>query len=145
MRGRVGFALGRAVATNGWMYIEQIVGRTGGDSLMSVPMIVVIVELALLVAVALLSARTRWRALTAAIVVVTVIGIFFSHYLGSAIACDEVLEGVQGRYFLPLLTLALTLPALPRLRGGVPLFAVLAVAVVCNAVLLVGIARQFWL
>ena len=108
-------ALGRAVAANGWMYVEQIAGRTGADSLMSVPALVVIVELALLAAVGLAAAARR-RALTAGIVILSVIGIFFSQYLVWSVACGEQIEGVQGRYFLPLLTLALTLPAVPRLR-----------------------------
>src|SRR5437588_47057 len=111
---------------------------------MNMPVFPVVIEVALLLAVGLCAVARR-RALTAVIVLVTVLGIFFSQYLVWSIACGEEIEGVQGRYFLPLLTLALTLPALPRFRGRVPLFAVLAVAVVCNAVVLVGIARQFWL
>ena len=137
-------ALGLALAANGRMYVEQIVGRGGADSLVNVPAFVVIIELALLVIVAL-GAAARWRALTAAIVVVTIAGIFFSQYLVWSIACGEMIEGVQGRYFVPLLTLALTLPALPRLERRIPVAAVLAVAVVCNAIVLIGIARQFWL
>jgi uncharacterized membrane protein len=136
--------LGRAVAGNGWIYIEQIAGRAGGDALMNMPLIVVVVELALLVAAAL-GTMARWRALTAGIVVITILGIFFSQYLVWSIACGEVIEGVQGRYFLPLLTLALTMLALPALKKRIPVAAVLAAAVLCNAIVLIGIARQFWL
>jgi uncharacterized membrane protein len=137
-------ALGRAVVTNGWLYVEQIAGRTGADSLMNMPAFAVIIELVLLAAVALCAVARR-RALTAVVVALTVLGIFFSQYLVWSIACGEEIEGVQGRYFLPLLTLALTLPAVSRLRGRVPMAAVLAVTVVCNASVLIAIARQFWL
>jgi uncharacterized membrane protein len=109
-------ALGHALAENVWLYVEQIVGRTGADSLMNLPVIVVVVELLLLVAVGMTTVARR-RALTAAIVACTVIGIFFSQYLVWSVACGEVIEGVQGRYFLPLLPLGLTLIALPRLQG----------------------------
>ena len=122
---------------------EQIAGRTGADSLMNVPVLVVIVELALLVAVGL-SAAARWRALTAGIVIVTIVGILFSQYLVWSIACGETIEGVQGRYFLPMLALALTLLAWRRLEGRVHAAAVLAVTIGCNVVVLIGIARHFW-
>jgi len=46
---------------------------------------------------------------------------------------------VQGRYFLPILPLALTVIALPRVPRRLPPAVILAVAAVCNAIALIRI------
>jgi uncharacterized membrane protein len=71
-----------------------------------------------------------------------VFGIFLSQFLIWSVACGEVLDGVQGRYFLPLLPLALTLPAFSRFKVPTPV--VIGVAALCNVAALIGIARYFW-
>jgi hypothetical protein len=70
------------------------------------------------------------------------IGIFLSQFLIWSVACGEVVEGVQGRYFLPLLPLALTLPAFGRFKLPAPV--VIGVAATCNLAALASIARYFW-
>ena len=75
-------------------------------------------------------------------------GVVISQYLTWSIICGDVIEGVQGRYFLPVLPLAVAAiwsaaampPLLPRFaRGGVAVLQVL-----CNAVALMTIIRSYW-
>jgi uncharacterized membrane protein len=135
-------ALGRDIPEHGWMYLTQIAGVFGGVAQFALPSFIPIMEIVLLVAVAL-TGRAKGRALALGIVAVSVVGIFLSQFLIWSIACGEVIEGVQGRYFLPLLPLALTIPAIPRLRS-LPVGAVVVVGVVCNVFALVVIGRHFW-
>lgn len=106
-------------------------------------MVVIVVEVLLLVAVAIMG-RAKARPTSALIVAGSVVGIFLSQFLIWSVACGEVVEGVQGRYFLPLLPLALTLAAVSRFKERSTAPVVIGVAVACNAVALAGIARHFW-
>lgn len=135
-------AVAHDVPRHGRMYVEQLVGRFGTVAQVGLPLAVVLVELALLVAVGL-AARNRLRAASAAIVIASAAGIFLSQFLIWSVACGDVVEGVQGRYFLPLLPLALAALALPR-APRVPAAAIVAVAAVCNAIALLRMARHFW-
>jgi len=135
-------------ATNGWSYVQQAVGRLGAGEI-KLPVAVIVLELALLVVVGM-SVRTRTpRLIALSIVVVTAVGVVISQYLTWSIICGDVIDGVQGRYFLPVLPLALAAiwsvaampPLLARiLKGG----AVTALQILCNAVALMSIIRSYW-
>ena len=134
-------AVGHDVPSHGRMYMEQLVGRFGGGVQVGMPSWAIVAEILLLLAVAVFG-RAKARPTVGGIVVLSGIGIFLSQFLIWSVACGEVVEGVQGRYFLPLLPLALTLPAFARFRVPAPL--VIALAAVCNLAALASIARYFW-
>ena len=135
-------------ATNGWSYAQQTVGRLGVGEI-KLPVAVIVVELALLVVVGM-SVRTHTpRLIALSIVVVTAVGVVISQYLTWSIICGDVIEGVQGRYFLPVLPLAVAAiwsaaampPPLPRFaKSG----AATVVQSLCNAVALMTIIRSYW-
>jgi hypothetical protein len=81
------------------------------------------------------------RAPGLAIAIITILGVQLSQYLIWNIVCGEVIEGVQGRYFIPILPLLLASIALPRVRWRVTIGPTLAVAGIANAVLLIQTAR----
>src|SRR5207245_11364675 len=100
-------------------------------------------ELALLVLIGI-SGRTRALCLIAlSIVAVTALGVVISQYLSWSIICGDVIEGVQGRYFLPVLPLVLAViwsaaampPLLVRVVKGGP---AMALQILCNAVALIA-------
>jgi uncharacterized membrane protein len=134
-------AVAHDIPVHGWLYVEQLVGRFGGAVQVGMPLLFIMLEILLLVVVAI-TRRAKARPTSGLIVVGSVFGIFLSQFLIWSVACGEVLDGVQGRYFLPLLPLALTLPAFARVKVPAPV--VIGVAAVCNVAALVGIARYFW-
>jgi uncharacterized membrane protein len=80
-----------------------------------------------------------------AIVVATAGGILLSQYMVWSVVCGDTIEGVQGRYFLPvmpLLLLAIGFPA-SRLRLDARVF--VAIAALCNAVAFVAMIRRYWI
>ena len=146
-------AVAHDIPAHAWLYVEGLVGRFGGVAQVGLPGVVVMIEVALLAAVALnvgpasagpRSAKVRDTLFAALIVVVSIIGIFLSQFVIWSVACGEIVEGVQGRYFLPLLPLALSLMAFPRLRWRAGPSVIVAVAIPANAIALLRIARHFW-
>ena len=140
-------ALGHDLATHARLYVEQAIGRFGNLGQVGLPAVVVVLEVVLLVGVALTSNSLsgRQRVAAALIVVASSGGIVLSQYLTWSVACGEVLEGVQGRYFLPILPLALAACALPqRQRWRVGAKTIVAVALIANLVAIAAIARHFW-
>jgi uncharacterized membrane protein len=138
--------LARDLAAHGWTYLAQMTGRFGSVLQVGTPAAMIWAEIALLAFVALcagVEVRGAFRAGAALVVAATIGGIFLATFLFNSIACGDAVEGVQGRYFLPLLPLALTVPALRRARRGVAPV-IVAAAVSCNAVALLAIARHFW-
>ena len=90
-----------------------------------------------------LSLRPSARLLAAGIFIATVGGVLLSQYLIWSIICGDVIEGVQGRYFLPVLPLALMsihVRRIPRL----PMSAVIAAGILANIIALGVLARQYW-
>jgi uncharacterized membrane protein len=78
------------------------------------------------------------------VVVISTTGIFLSMYVGYSRSCN-VLEGVQGRYFLPLVPLALFAMGLSlRSLGRVMPALTLAVAVSANAAAVVWVALRYY-
>jgi len=133
-------------ATNGRFYIEEMIGRFGANEIKLSPFIIT-TEIILLLAVALtcgaeLRARVRVSAL--AIVTMTIAGILLSQYLIWSVVCGDVIEGVQGRYFLEILPLFLAAIALPRIRALVSPWVVVGVAAICNAAALLTLVHRYW-
>ena len=127
-------------------YLEGLVGRFGGVQQVPLPLTIVLIEAAILLLAGLTAApltRTM-RLLGAAIVAASCFGIVLSQYLTWSFACSDVLQGLQGRYLLPLVPLAMALLALPRTRWRVGWQAIVAVALIANATALLRIARHFW-
>jgi uncharacterized membrane protein len=148
-------AVAHDIPAHAGTYVEQLVGRFGGMAQVGLPIAVVAVEIALLIAVGLGAPPSRRldrrrpaaepaRTPAFLIVIASAAGIFLSQFVIWSVACGDVVEGVQGRYFLPLLPLALAAIALPRPPRRVRAAAVIAVAVACNAVALFRIAWHFW-
>jgi uncharacterized membrane protein len=140
----------RAVANNfsenARGYLEGLVGRFGGVQQVSLPFAIVLAEAVVLLLAGLTAAplSRMKRLLGAAIVVASCFGIVLSQYLTWSFACSDVLQGLQGRYALPLLPLALAPLALPRPRWRAGWQAIVAVALIANAVALLRISRHFW-
>jgi len=134
------------VVTNGRFYIEEMVGRFGANEIKLSPLAVG-AEIALLIAVAFTAGTAlpgRTRMVTIAITALTVFGILLSQYLIWSIVCSDAIEGVQGRYFLEILPLFLVAISLPRLRWHISSWVIVVVAIVCNVVALLTLARHFW-
>jgi uncharacterized membrane protein len=136
----------RDFSANGRFYVEQLIGRLGFNDL-SIPQPVILLELLLLLTVALTSRITisaAARAVSVAIFAGTVIGILVSQYLIWSVVCGALIEGVQGRYFLPVLALLLGAMSVPRLRPESAGIAVTAVAVFCNAAAVYVMMERYW-
>lgn len=123
-----------------------MIGRFGANDLKLSPFVIT-TELVLLAIIALttgVALRRRVRASALAIAGMTVAGILLSQYLIWSIVCGDVIEGVQGRYFLEILPLTLTAFALPRARWRHAPWAIVIVAAVCNGVALMTLVRRYW-
>lgn len=123
--------------------LEQLVGRLG---LMTIPIptLSVILALALLVAVALFAAprvSRSQRALAALTAVATIGAVELSLYLSwTAVGAKEV-EGVQGRYFIPIVPLILLAISRPSERARWAAFVVPIVMAIVNATALWAVYR----
>ncbi len=99
----------RTVARQGDVYVSQLFGHLG-STYMPVPLTAVISCLVAALLAAGISERlsaTRWQLTTAAaLVLVNTAAIFFIQYLHWSPVGSPVIEGVQGRYFIPLLIVA---------------------------------------
>jgi uncharacterized membrane protein len=136
----------RDIITNGRFYIEEMIGRFGANEIKLSP-IVITIEIILLIVIALASGtslRSRARAAAIGIVALTIAGILLSQYLIWSVVCGDVIEGVQGRYFLEILPLFLAAIAIPRLRSLVSPWVIAAVAAVCNAAALLTLVHRYW-
>jgi uncharacterized membrane protein len=130
--------------THGRFYLEETIGRLG---LMDVklPVALIVAEWLLLLWVAL-TCGVRWRlparlsALAAC--AITIGGISLAQYLVWSIICGNTIEGIQGRYFLPLLPLLLfAFSWKPRKWALVPI----AVAgVVANGIAIAVLVDYYW-
>jgi uncharacterized membrane protein len=134
------------IATNSRFYIEEMIGRFGANELKLSPFVIT-VEILLLLGVAITcgaALRARVRITALAIVVLTIAGILLSQYLIWSVVCGDVLEGVQGRYFLEILPLLLAAIALPRIRLRMNPWIVIGVTMICNVMALLTLVRRYW-
>jgi uncharacterized membrane protein len=134
------------VATNGRFYVEEMIGRFGANEIKLSPFVIA-AEVIVLIAVALTAgAALQGRVRIAAVVIAatTFFAILLSQYLIWSVVCGEAIEGVQGRYFLPILPLCLATTSLPRVRWRISPRAIVAVTIVCNGVALLTLVRRYW-
>lgn len=134
------------LALNGASYIEQMIGRLG---LMDVklPPALTLFELLLLVAAGITGGVVMSRgsrAMAMVIVIASVFGIVLTQYLVWSVICGDTIEGVQGRYFLPVLPLALAVISVPRIRWGIKAHHFVGLAAVCDVVALAILWRTWW-
>lgn len=127
-------------------YVEEAIGRLGYNDLI-LPAWVLLAGIAIVVAVTLtrgvdLPVRVRLGGL--AVLAGSAAGILLSQYLIWSIVCGDDIEGVQGRYFLPLAPLALAAISLRPRRWSIPDGVIVAMAAVCNAGALVSVALRYW-
>ncbi|MCU1349089.1 MAG: Protein of unknown function rane [Acidobacteria bacterium] len=134
------------LTSNGTRYIAEMIGRLGWINVF-LPSAVTALEVVLLAAVGLTAAPALdWkRRVTAfAIVIGTVVGIVTSQYLTWTVICSDRIDGVQGRYFLPLLPLALMILSLPSPRWRVGPRTIVAVAAVANVFAYLAMYRRYY-
>ena len=136
------------LGANGTVYLEELVGRFGMNDV-KLPMAMVWPELFVLVVAGLMSARpasVAQRLLTIMIALSTMAGVLLSQYLLWSVICGHAIEGVQGRYFLPIVPLALASFAVgPKVSDRVQSIAIVAVAVIANSVALIVLLQRYWL
>lgn len=140
--------LGNEVQRKGGEYAEQAVGRLGLLNVWLPPWVKWSLFAALLMAAfsAESSVPLRVRVAAAAITAATFGGIFTASYLGWTPPCADFIDGIQGRYVLPVLPLllvAVSVPLLPRVRLTGPIMAsVIAVAHVAAVTVLAS--HYYW-
>ena len=136
----------RDMRDNGRFYLEETAGRLG---LMNVklPDALIVAEWIVLLWAALMCG-VRWTKAARASAIVACIamigGISLAQYLVWSIICGDAIEGIQGRYFLPLLPLLLfSFGIKPRERG--PSLIPIAIAgIVANGIAIGVVFRFYW-
>lgn len=124
-------------AANGGTYLESLIARFGYMDL-AAPLWLILLAAGMLILGALAAppltgpGRRRDAGLLAALALVNALGIQLALYLTTTMVGEEIIRGVQGRYFLPLVPLVMA--AVLRLRT-VPAPASLAWAVIAGLAL----------
>lgn len=132
---------------HGYEYAEQGVGRLG---LLDVrlPSLIVPTELLLLLLCAWSGTAAvfmRVRLIALLLVVATIAGIALSSYVGWTAVCARQIDGIQGRYFLPIVPLLLAVISAPVLRREtIAAIAVLGVSAIANAAALVTVITHYY-
>lgn len=144
---RAASVLANDIRTRGLEYGEQMIGRLGMLEI-RLPAWTLWLVLAVLILCTLTAGGdvpVRSRVMALAIIVATAGGIFAANYLSWTKVGASTIEGVQGRYFLPILPLlGLTFAAsIPRLARVVPPLAIGA-AVLWNAAAVTVMALRFY-
>jgi len=85
--------------------------------------------------VGITSSATANRLLALGIFIATAAGVLLSQFLVWSAICGDVIEGVQGRYFLPVLPLLLV-SMRGRIRWQPSMMPVVAVACIMNVIVL---------
>jgi uncharacterized membrane protein len=140
-------AIVREARLHGFEYAEQAVGRLGLlDIWLSWP--IVPAELLLLLLCAWSGAQAismRVRLLALLIAIGTIGGIALSSYLGWTAVCARQIDGIQGRYFLPIAPLILAVVSVPLLRrDAIPRIAVTSIAAIANATAIVTLIARYY-
>ncbi|HSP13637.1 MAG TPA: DUF2142 domain-containing protein [Thermoanaerobaculia bacterium] len=146
--GVFGDAIVHEARLHGLEYTEQGVGRLGLLDI-RLPQAVITAELLLLLLCAwsgVEAPRMPVRLLSLLIVAATVAGIALSSYLGWTAVCARQIDGIQGRYFLPIVPLIFAVVSLPLVRReAIPRIVLLTVSAAANATALAAvIARYYW-
>jgi uncharacterized membrane protein len=127
-------------------YVQQAIGRLG---ILDVPLpgAVIWAELLLLLLCAWSSANVSalTRAVAAIITAGTITGIGLSLYIGYTPVCARTIDGLQGRYLLPIVpTLLIAISAPFVRREQFTRVAVVLVAPVANALALAAVASRYY-
>ncbi|HEX6176965.1 MAG TPA: DUF2142 domain-containing protein [Thermoanaerobaculia bacterium] len=124
----------RDVRQNVRFYIDQIAGRFAHNEIKLQDWVwrTEWIALAIIAATTIARVRPVFRAAALVIALTSIIAIITSQYVIWSIVCSDTIQGVQGRYFLPVL------PLLGLAVGGFwkwrpPAVLLLIVAIVCNA------------
>lgn len=136
----------RDLRQNGRFYLDETIGRLGiMDVKLPIPLIV---AEWLLLLWAGLSSGVRWKlpARLAAIVacVATILGISLAQYLVWSIICGEAIEGIQGRYFLPVLTMLLLALAAKVRERSMSLVPIAVMGVAANSMAIFILFERYW-
>jgi uncharacterized membrane protein len=131
---------------NGRFYLDETIGRLGIMNI-KLPTTLIVADWLLLLWLGL-TCGVRWKpsARLAAIAasIATIVGISLAQYLIWSIICGDTIEGIQGRYFLPVLPmLLLSLAVKPRERA-MSLVPIAAMGVVANGVAIVILVERYW-
>ena len=138
--------LAHDLRANGLDYIKAMTGRFGLYDV-NLPNGVTLVLLATLLAVGLMngpSLSTSVRIAAMFIVAAIFIGILIYLYVTSSIAGGATIEGMQGRYVLPILPLILAAVCVPHPRAHLPHAAIVIIAVGANAVAIFVLLHRYW-
>jgi uncharacterized membrane protein len=139
--------LASEVRTNGRFYIEGAIGRFGMYDV-KLPMAVIYVGV-LLVLVAVVTSQIavtwRWRVIALAIFLGTSAGVIVSQYLIWSVVCGAKIEGVQGRYFLPVLPLLLIALSGGFRRVRLKPSTMYVVILACNVAAVITLVAHFWI
>lgn len=131
---------------NGRFYLEEMIGRLGMMNV-KLPMPLIVAECLLLLWVGL-SCGVRWKRvgrLTAiAACAATILGISLAQYLVWSIICGDTIEGIQGRYYLPVLTLLLFSLAAKARERAMSLVPIVVMGVVANGVAMWVLIDFYW-
>jgi len=126
-------------------YTEQMIGRLGMLDI-RLPDIIIWSELLLLLIAALASGGSlpvAGRALAILIFVATVGGILVAFFVGYSRSCD-VIEGIQGRYLLPVLPLLLLALSFPFSRDRVAALLTVAISGAANAMGVFAVVSRYY-
>ncbi|HEX9163648.1 MAG TPA: DUF2142 domain-containing protein [Thermoanaerobaculia bacterium] len=138
-------ALAHELRVNGVDYTRQMVGRLG---MLDVPLpgpVIWAEALVLLACAWTSSVSVRVRAVAAMISIATIGGIALASYIGWTPPCATNIDGLQGRYLLPIAPVMFSIIAAPLIRRErIALIALAAVAAICNAVALYSVAARYY-
>jgi uncharacterized membrane protein len=138
--------IARDLRQNGRFYLDETIGRLGIMNV-KIPTPLIVAEWLLLLWAGL-SCGVRWKlpARLAAIgaCAVTIVGISLAQYLVWSIICGDTIEGIQGRYFLPVLPLLLLSLAVKPRERGMSLMPIAVMGVVANGVAIAVLVERYW-
>lgn len=131
---------------NGRFYLDETIGRLGIMNV-KLPIALIVAEWLLLLWVGV-TCGVRWKPsarLTAlAACAITIVGISLAQYLVWSIICGDAIEGIQGRYFLPILPLLLFALALKPRERAMSLVPIAVMGVVANGIALAILIERYW-
>jgi uncharacterized membrane protein len=131
---------------NGPFYLDQTIGRLGIMNV-KLPIPLIIAEWLLLLWIGL-SSGVRWilpaRLASIAACAATIVGISLAQYLVWSIICGDAIEGIQGRYFLPVLPLLLFSFAVKPRERAMSLVPVAVMGVVANGGAIAILIELYW-
>lgn len=144
---RFAVAFRNEIERQGFDYVQQMVGRLGLLDVL-LPRVIIWAEMALLLLCALSASPpggVTVRAVALIISALTIAGIALSSYIGWTPPCASAIDGLQGRYLLPIVPLAFAIVSAPLVRRDVvSRIALLLVAIAANAVALFAVASRYY-